>query len=173
MTQTMQKPENSLSVSIDIITLSPLWGKARLSLSKKVPHILSMAWKTIPKKPKSVIPEITLSLIDDLSIQAYNKQYRGKNKPTNVLSFPTFETMAEIPPNAGQVPIGDILIAFETIKHEAEEQDKTLSDHFAHMLVHGFLHLLGYDHMTGAEAKNMESLEIKILKTLSIENPYR
>ena len=110
--------------------------------------------------------------MDDAAIQILNRDYRNKDKPTNVLSFPMFNAMSEISPQSGEIPLGDIFIAFETIKREATEQGKPLADHFTHMLVHGFLHLLGFDHITDAEAAVMESLEIKILKGLSIPNPY-
>lgn len=126
----------------------------------------------IPKRPKGISPELTVTLSHDSKIKILNKHYRAKDKPTNVLSFPMFDDISEIPANAGQVPIGDIIIAFETIKREAIEQNKTLPDHFTHMLIHGFLHLLGYDHMNDKDAKSMESLEIKILKKLGINNPY-
>lgn len=80
--------------------------------------------------------------------------------------------MDDIPEGIGHVPIGEIIIAFETIKREAIEQNKSLSDHFSHMLIHGFLHLLGYDHIIDQDAEIMEALEVKILKKLDISNPY-
>lgn len=160
------------SILIDIIFESPHWAKSKLSARQRVNEVLSVAWEMLPKRPKDIIPELTVTLSHDSKIKILNKHYRSKDKPTNVLSFPMFDRLFDIPTGAGQVPIGDIIIAFETIKRESIEQNKTLSDHFTHMLVHGFLHLLGYDHMNDKDAKSMESLEIKILKKLGINNPY-
>jgi probable rRNA maturation factor len=105
--------------------------------------------------------EISIVLADDDFVQNLNKQYRGKNKPTNVLSFPNEDE-----------PLGDVILAFETVAREAEEQGKTFRDHAAHLIVHGILHLMGYDHEDEGEADKMEAREAKILKKLGIANPY-
>lgn len=160
------------SLLIDIVFETPLWAKSKLSARQRVNDVLSVAWETLPKRPKGIIPELTVTLSHDSKIKILNKHYRSIDKPTNVLSFPMFDTLSELPTGAGQIPIGDIIIAFETIKREAAEQNKTLPNHFTHMLIHGFLHLLGYDHMDDMDAKSMENLEIKILKKLGIGNPY-
>lgn len=113
-------------------------------------------------------PELTtdlgwsIRLTNDTGIQQLNRDFRQKDKPTNVLSFPHDDPEY----------LGDIAISYETIKREAEEQGKDFIHHFTHMLIHGFLHLNGYDHETDAEAEEMESLEIKILADMGIENPY-
>lgn len=101
-----------------------------------------------------------------------NKNYRKKDKPTNVLSFATLENDPFIHPEAF-FHIGDVVLALETLKKEAEEQSKRLEDHFMHLLIHGILHLLGYDHIKKEDAKVMENLEIQILNTFGIENPYK
>lgn len=106
--------------------------------------------------------EISIVLSNNPFIQDLNKTYRNKDKPTNVLSFPQNE------PNM----LGDIIISFETIKQESIEQQKEMKNHFTHMLVHGCLHLLDYDHECDKDAKIMEALEISILHDLSIKNPY-
>ena len=107
--------------------------------------------------------EISVALVNDAEIQTLNKTYRGKDKPTNVLSFP----------DAGPAPIlGDIVIARETVKREADAADLTITDHLSHMLIHGFLHLQGYDHENDADAFIMEDLEVKALQLLNIDNPY-
>lgn len=106
--------------------------------------------------------EISIVLTNDAAIRTLNRDYRGKDKATNVLSFPQEEPAM----------LGDIIIALETITREAEDQDKSFHDHFTHMLVHGCLHLLGYDHMNDDEAREMESLEIEILQRMNIKNPY-
>ena len=157
---------------IDLIFDTPEWAKSKLSARKRVTDVLDLTWSMVPKRPKGIEPELTVTLTNDKSIKVLNRDYREKDKPTNVLSFPMWNNMADIPNGAGAIPLGDIIIAFETIKREAIEQEKTLADHFTHMLIHGFLHLLGYDHMNEADATAMETLEIKILKKLSISNPY-
>lgn len=164
--------KNLNALQIDVIFDSPEWAKSKLSARKRITDVLDLTWGKVPKRPKGILPELTVTLTDDAAIKILNRDYRDKDKATNVLSFPMWDTMSEIPPNAGAIPLGDIIIAFETIKREAIEQHKTLPDHFTHMLIHGFLHLLGYDHMNDKDAKSMESLEIKILKELSIANPY-
>jgi probable rRNA maturation factor len=98
-----------------------------------------------------------------------NRTWRGKDKPTNVLSFPA----PEQPGAAGPRHLGDIALAFETLARESEEESKELAHHFAHLIVHGVLHLLGYDHEVEAEAEIMEALEVKALARLGITDPYR
>lgn len=116
-----------------------------------------------------------VALSSDAAVQDLNRQFRGKDKPTNVLSFPAPEMPAiaddDAPPDEPEA-LGDIVIAFETVKREALEQGLDLADHFQHLVVHGLLHLLGFDHETDEEAQEMEGLEIEILSSLGIENPY-
>ena len=112
--------------------------------------------------------EISVLLSNDVKLQELNNLYRGKNKPTNVLSFPTNTPLTK----GGDVYLGDIAISFNTLYNEAQEQNKTFQDHFAHMVVHSTLHLLGYDHEKKAETAIMENLEKKILSSLNIKNPY-
>ena len=158
-------------VHIDLLLDEPGWSKARLGLKTLVPTVLETAFKTLPIKPKAPL-EIALTLSNDKNIKTLNRKHRNKNKPTNVFSFPMWSSVEDIPKMNLPIPAGDIVIAYETMAREALEQDKTLKAHFSHMLVHGFLHLLGYDHMTDKEALTMESLEIKILKKLGIKDPY-
>ncbi|WP_441997410.1 rRNA maturation RNase YbeY [Microvirga sp. 2TAF3] len=113
--------------------------------------------------------EISVMLTDDASIRTLNREWRGKDKPTNVLSFPA----PEQPGFEGPRHLGDIALAYETLVREAEEESKTLAHHFAHLIVHGVLHLLGYDHEVDEEAEIMEALEVKALATLGIADPYR
>lgn len=112
--------------------------------------------------------EVSLLLCDDARIREINRDWRGLDKPTNVLSFPAApkEALAKTP------MVGDIAVAFETVAREAAEEGKSFSDHYAHMIVHGFLHLVGYDHETDDEADEMEALEIRILGELGIADPY-
>jgi len=113
---------------------------------------------------------VAVLFTDDAAIAEINAEWRGKDKPTNVLSFPIPE---DIPVPQGEPrPLGDIVLAHGVIAREAAEQGKTLRDHTAHLIVHGTLHLLGHDHESDAEAEEMEALETRILKGLGISDPY-
>ncbi|MBO7257379.1 MAG: rRNA maturation RNase YbeY [Alphaproteobacteria bacterium] len=113
--------------------------------------------------------EVSLVLANDVFITELNRDYRGKNNPTNVLSFET-----AMKPVKGQPFVaGDIIVAYETVAREAAEQGKSFEAHLAHLLIHGTLHLLGEDHLTDKQANKMEAKEIKIMKQLGYDNPYR
>jgi probable rRNA maturation factor len=113
-------------------------------------------------------PELSLVFTDDAHVRVLNAQYRGKDRPTNVLSFPA----AQLIPGRFGPPLGDVVLARETIVAEAADQRLAPDDHLTHLIVHGFLHLLGYDHETDAEASAMERLETAILAMLGIADPY-
>lgn len=110
---------------------------------------------------------VAIRVVDDAESQALNLSWRGKDKPTNVLSFP-----GERLPGADEFVLGDIVICAGVVRSEAAEQRKTESDHWAHMVVHGILHLRGYDHIEDGEAEEMEALEREILANFSISDPY-
>nr|WP_228050631.1 rRNA maturation RNase YbeY [Pontibacterium sinense] len=112
--------------------------------------------------------ELCIRLVEADESQALNNQYRGKDKSTNVLSFP-FEVPEDIPLNL----LGDLVICAEVVREEALQQKKPLHDHWAHMVVHGTLHLLGYDHINDEDAEVMEQLEREILASLGIPDPYK
>ncbi|MEX0921499.1 MAG: rRNA maturation RNase YbeY [Rhodovibrionaceae bacterium] len=113
--------------------------------------------------------ELSLALSDDAELQILNKAYRGKDGPTNVLSFPG----DPLPETAGQpYLLGDVVLALGVCAREAAAQGKTLADHLTHLVVHGVLHLLGQDHESDAEAARMEALEVRILAGLGIADPY-
>ncbi len=117
--------------------------------------------------------EIGIACVDLDESQQLNLQYREKDKPTNVLSFPS-DIPEEVLPMLDALPLGDLVICIPVVLQEALEQKKTAQNHFAHLLVHGVLHLLGYDHETSDEdAEEMEGLEIEILAKLNISNPYQ
>jgi len=113
---------------------------------------------------------VSLLLGDDVGIAALNKQFRGKDGPTNVLSFPPAQATDEFP--AAEGFLGDIVVAAETVAAEAQFQGKSFANHAAHLVVHGFLHLLGYDHMEEAEMAVMEAKERAILMSIGIDDPY-
>ncbi|MDO4777827.1 MAG: rRNA maturation RNase YbeY [Cardiobacteriaceae bacterium] len=111
--------------------------------------------------------EVTVRLTDNDEIRELNREYRGKDAPTNVLSFPCDWDLPEEPRL-----LGDIVIAVEVVNREAKEQGKKMEAHWAHIVVHGLLHLLGYDHLDDAEAETMEALEKQILGKLGYPDPY-
>jgi len=111
--------------------------------------------------------ELTIRIVDNNESQQLNYQYRQKDKPTNVLSFPF-----EVPDGIELDLLGDLVIAADVVKQEAAEQNKTLNAHWAHMVIHGCLHLLGFDHISDEEAIDMEGIEIVLLAQLGFDNPY-
>src|SRR5262249_44599130 len=115
---------------------------------------------------------LDVTLTDDAEQRQLNLAWRGKNASTNVLAFPALDSSVSLPAGAPLL-LGDIVLAYETVAREAAEQNKPFTDHFRHLVVHGVLHLLGFDHHTDAEAATMESREIVILTHLGVPNPYR
>lgn len=111
--------------------------------------------------------EVCIKIIDTAESQCLNKTYRSKDKPTNVLSFPS-----EVPDFVESTHIGDLAICAEVVEQEAQVQNKPIEHHWAHMTIHGVLHLLGYDHIENDEAEEMEALEIELLSWLGIADPY-
>ncbi len=119
--------------------------------------------------------EISIRLTSDVEVQTLNRQYRQQDKPTNVLSFPMvqpdlIETLANT--DDGEVLLGDIALAHETCAREAVERGVSTKDHATHLIVHGVLHLLGYDHMTDSEGEAMEAIERDVMASLSLHDPY-
>jgi probable rRNA maturation factor len=125
----------------------------------------SLTHSGIPTLPGAVI---AIALADDAMVQAANRDWRAKDKPTNVLSFPA------VPPDriAAAQFLGDVIVAHETVAAEASAEGKPFADHLAHLVTHGVLHLLGYDHGTAAEAELMETRERAILAQLGVPDPY-
>jgi probable rRNA maturation factor len=155
-----------MKLSLDISAPSPLW--------RGLPRARTMARDTIAAcVVESAIAardgvEVSLCLADDAQIRALNARWRGIDLPTNVLSFP-----AASPERLGEaLMLGDIALAYETLAREARESGASLADHFRHLVAHGFLHLIGYDHRTDEEAERMESLEKRILARLGVADPY-
>ena len=124
-------------------------------------------WATAAVQPQSDEVEMTVRIVDEAESHELNLNYRGKDRPTNVLSFP-FECPDEV-----ELPLlGDLVICRQVVEREAQEQDKSVMAHWAHMVVHGSLHLLGYDHIEDDEAEEMESLEAQIMTGLGFADPY-
>ena len=126
-----------------------------------------LQWATAAVQPESDNVEMTVRIVDEAESHDLNLTYRGKDRPTNVLSFP-FECPDEV-----ELPLlGDLVIFRQVVEREAIEQEKPLMAHWAHMIVHGSLHLLGYDHIENDEAEEMESLETEIMQGLGFADPY-
>lgn len=124
-------------------------------------------WATQAVRAENLEPEVTIRIVDEAESHHLNLTYRGKDRPTNVLSFP-FECPDEV-----ELPLlGDLVICRQVVEREAEEQGKSLTAHWAHLVIHGCLHLLGYDHIDDAEAEEMESLETQIMLGLGFVDPY-
>ena len=134
--------------------------------AKHKPLVTKAATQALKTKSKATQLAVTLVLSNDAEIQALNHQYRSKKKPTNVLSFPNGAREGKV------THLGDVVLAYETIKAEAKAQGKIFEDHLTHLVIHGVLHLLGHDHESEKEAKIMEKLEIKLLTAMGIANPY-
>jgi probable rRNA maturation factor len=144
---------------IDIVVASPLWSSEPDAAGVIRRAIGAAAELTDAARPR----ELAVMLCDDAAIRELNGRWRGRPEPTNVLSFPAA---------AGSQTLGDIAIAYETMAREAEAEGKPFCNHVAHLAVHGFLHLLGYDHQSDAEAAAMERLEVAILARLGVADPY-
>ncbi len=128
---------------------------------------VSRTFEAAGEKPHA---EVSVRVVDAEEMRILNRDYRNKDKPTNVLSFPAGPVAGL--PDAEPAPIGDIVVCAEVVGSEAAEQSKPLQDHWAHMLVHGTLHLLGFDHIENDEAAAMEDLETRILGTHGVADPY-
>jgi probable rRNA maturation factor len=138
--------------------------------SQKLPAVAALeTWISAALKSQHLDEaEVSVYIVDEAESQELNSQYRGKDKPTNVLSFP-----ADIPEEVGIPLLGDLVVCAPVVEREAEEQGKTLEAHWAHMLVHGSLHLLGFDHIDDNEAETMEALETEIITGLGFPAPYQ
>jgi probable rRNA maturation factor len=155
-----------MKARVEVIEASPRWralpGAARLARRAVAAGLAASG------APIRAGAEVSVLLTDDAAARALNARWRGLDKPTNVLSFP-----AAAPGEAGAAPLlGDIVLAFETAEREAAGEGKPLADHVAHLVMHGFLHLLGFDHQGEAEAERMEAIESQGLATLGIDDPY-
>jgi probable rRNA maturation factor len=135
--------------------------------------LATLAW--MPDAPWLARAEVSVLLADDATVRRLNADYRGRDRPTNVLSFPMFEdarARAAGPSPAEAVPLGDIVLAFETVRDEAQAEAKPFPHHVSHLLIHGCLHLLGYDHRSATDAAVMEGMERDVLAQLGIPDPY-
>ncbi|WP_202108188.1 rRNA maturation RNase YbeY [Succinivibrio dextrinosolvens] len=150
-------------IDLQIATDEPLESYPSLETMTK--------WATVALKTggRTNDSEITIRMVDSKEIHELNATYRHVDRPTNILSFPF-----ELPEGIEDLPLlGDLVVCKEVLERECKEQNKTLEEHFAHLIVHGCLHLLGYDHIEEEDAKEMEPLEVKAMAELGYENPYK
>jgi len=154
------------ALAVDILIESEAW--------RMLPEAADIVQRAIAATSKVDIhrcnAELSILLCDDKTIARLNGRWRGQEKPTNVLSFPAPPLQGALPDE--KIPLGDIAIAYETVAREAEENGKTVSDHLSHLVLHGLLHLLGYDHHMDDEAERMERLERDILARIGVADPY-
>jgi probable rRNA maturation factor len=166
-------PDGPSTVALTIE--APAWRKHLPDPEGLCRRVLAATLDRAPTSPWLARAEVGVLLADDATVRRLNAEHRGEDRATDVLSFPTFEQILEEAPGQlppGPVPLGDVVLALETVRAEAEAERKPLLDHVSHLLVHGSLHLLGYDHQTGADAARMEGLERAILAQLGIADPY-
>jgi probable rRNA maturation factor len=155
------RPAGGTALSIDVLIKSPLW-KDVPDADAAVRTAISAAGAEI----SSPAGEVAVVLSDDAALRKLNRQWRNIDKPTNVLSFPASAKTGAAP------MLGDIVIAYETLACESREEGKELAHHLSHLAVHGFLHLMGYDHQNDSDADAMEKLESAVLARLQIPDPY-
>jgi probable rRNA maturation factor len=158
-----RSPLRRPALAVDIVVESPLW-KAQRGADAMLRRALAAAGALVPSDG-----ELAVVLTDDAAIRALNRDWRGKDAATNVLSFPAKEAR---PDRRAPRLLGDIVIAYETVAREAAAEGKPFMHHLAHLAVHGFLHLVGYDHEANEDADAMEGLEIAILARLDVPDPY-
>ena len=163
------RPRLSIAISIEDPSWSKLAPDAARVLRRAARDALAQA-KDDGWKGSRVGHEISFVLTDDKRMRALNRTYRGKDKPTNVLSFAALDT--DRPKSAMPWLLGDVVLASGVIAREAKAQRKSLAHHLSHLAVHGVLHLLGYDHEQETDAEAMEALEIAALAGMGIANPY-
>lgn len=159
-----EDPPQAATLAVEVMRQCDAWDRDAIS-DPTVELAVHAAFSVAPP-PKPAPYEITIALTDDAQMRDLNRTWRNKDQPTNVLSFPA----GEAPGESGA--LGDVVIAYGTTQREAEEAGITLTDHVSHLVVHGVLHLLGFDHRNDAEAKQMEDLERLALASLGIADPY-
>jgi probable rRNA maturation factor len=156
-----------MKLKVEFVSLSPKWRAALPARELGRQAIAAGVAECGLALPEGA--ELCIHLADDAHVRALNARWRGLDKPTNVLSFPAVEASRL----ARARLLGDIVLGYETLAREAIDEDKPLADHYRHLVVHGFLHLIGFDHEREADAERMEALETRILARLGVADPYR
>jgi probable rRNA maturation factor len=161
-------PDRGETLTIDVAEPCALWRAQLPDAAQLCGEAARAALAGAGGTPDSA--ELSIVLADDALVHALNRQWRGQDKPTNVLSFPV--APQRLAPGAPRL-LGDVVLAFETLAAEAAAQDKPLAHHLRHLVVHGVLHLVGFDHEAAGEAARMEALEVAVLAGLGVPDPYR
>lgn len=159
-------------LDLDLMTLTVAWQAAIPDVEAQCRRSATAAFASVWRDSRPA--EASLVLTDDAHIRQLNRDYRHRDEPTNVLAFAALEgghllTGGDMP---GPVVLGDVVVAYETLLAEAARDVKLPADHLCHLVVHGILHLLGYDHQKGEDAATMEALEVRVLATLGVPDPY-
>ncbi|MFA6279311.1 MAG: rRNA maturation RNase YbeY [Bdellovibrionales bacterium] len=165
----------AVSERLHLIIESKPWGEIK-GLKKRLEQATALTLAVLPERllPAASRAQLTLLLTTAHAVQVLNRDYRGVDKPTNVLSFPQLERRALLKEQAGQDPlyVGDIAVAYQVVLKEAKAEGKLPLDHLTHLLIHGILHLFGYDHDTPRRAQLMEKIEREVMATLGLLDPY-
>jgi probable rRNA maturation factor len=158
-------PALHIHVSLD----DPRWRAAGVS-----PALVRRAVKAaLARQAAGLRAELSVALADDARVRVLNRDWRRIDKPTNVLAFPAGDVSAAGTAGGPPRPLGDVILAYETVAAEARAQGKAVTAHASHLIVHGVLHLLGFDHDTDATATDMEAVEVAVLARLGVADPYR
>ena len=160
-----EQPRTCVDISIEDERWNAINGFSGL-----IPSLAEATLTAVELAPEA--HAVSVALMSDAEVRSLNKAFRGKDAPTNVLSFPSAPVARSLGNGRGPVFLGDIALAYETVAREAAEQDKPVLHHAAHLVVHGVLHLAGFDHETGADADSMEAAERVILGKFGIPDPY-
>jgi probable rRNA maturation factor len=163
------------TISVDVTLAAEAWQSTCPDVAKLASEAARCAFdegRRATAFATAAVSTMDITLTDDAEQQRLNRTWRGKDAPTNVLAFPAAE-FDQPPPAGAPLLLGDIVLALETVAREAAEQNKPIADHLRHLIVHGVLHLLGFDHQTESEAAAMELREIEILARLGVPDPYR
>ena len=146
----------------------------QIDINNYISNIFDTVIKVLKYKiSKKKIIELSITFTNDKEIQKINKRFRNCDKATNVLSFPMYESeFLNVVQFEDYLPIGDVILSYDTILKESLEQGKNFENHLVHLIVHSILHLFGFDHIKDAEAEEMENLEVEILGVLGVGNPY-
>lgn len=162
-------PSTKAELTAEVITQSDAWSESTNLVEATIQKAVACV-AALPEVMTDRRQSVSIVLSDDDLVRQLNKTHRGFDKPTNVLSFPSAQGPFELEEEGHY--LGDVVLAFETIEKEANDLKRSKSDHLSHLVIHGLLHLLGYDHETDQEARLMEQLEISLLANLGIANPY-
>ena len=165
----MSEDPGSTTLEIEVTARDPRWQEAEPQACRLARHAAEVTLRRQAAGAGFAGPlEASIVLADDALVRTLNRTYRRQDRPTNVLSFANGD-----PSRAGAVLLGDVVLARETVVREAEDQGKPLAAHLSHLVVHGVLHLLGFDHERNSDAERMEALEVSILADLGFADPYR